>query len=382
MAQQTINTVIVLRNDKSTAWAESSHVLLAGEVGISYLDNGNVIAKVGTYDGVNEATKKTWAELPQLEGVIEDEITLTHNFGRYKTSNGFVTTDDAKGKTVSEWLIHALSETKDPTVTAPTFALTADTIGGEIGSKVTKLTWYAKTGYGNYEYGPDTGLSKADRSWAISNTYDSQTATVAKGTADTTAPSASNSNTGTYKGTFTLTGGIQLTQEASKEYAKINGDYELDATNAAIPLNNIGVGVPGKKIASASGSKSASVTGTAYRKPFWGIKAAGSTIDIAAMTSAQVRALGNSGTSNGGLPTSLDVPVGTQQVIFAAKSGAKSKLVAKDTKAMNAEVSFTKVANKLKVSSANDYDDYNYDVWYVDFGSGVDAAMNLSLTWS
>ena len=31
MAQQTINTVIVLRNDKSTAWAESSHVLLAGE---------------------------------------------------------------------------------------------------------------------------------------------------------------------------------------------------------------------------------------------------------------------------------------------------------------------------------------------------------------
>lgn len=375
MAQQTINTVIVLRNDKSTAWETSSHVLLEGEVGISYLDNGNVIAKLG--NGVD-----TWAALPQIEGVFENEITLTHNFGRYKTTNGFVTTDDAKGKTVSEWLIHALSETKDPTVTAPTFTLTADTIGGEIGSKVTKLTWYAKTGYGNYEYGPATGLSKADRSWTISNTYDSQTFTVAKGTADTTAASTANSNTGTYKGTFALTGGIQLTQEASKEYTKINGSYELDATNATVPLNNIGVGVPGKKIASASGTTSVSVTGTAYRKPFWGVKSAANAISIADLTSAQVRALGSSGTSNGGLPTSLDVAVGTQQVIFAAKAGAKSKLVAKDTKAMNAEVSFTKVASKLKVKSANDYDEYDYDVWYVDFGSGVDAAMNLSLTWS
>ena len=42
MAQQTINTIIVLRNDQTTNWESSSVVMLKGEVGIGYLENGNV----------------------------------------------------------------------------------------------------------------------------------------------------------------------------------------------------------------------------------------------------------------------------------------------------------------------------------------------------
>lgn len=44
---QTINTIIVLRNDQTTNWESSSVVMLKGEVGIGYLENGNVIAKLG-----------------------------------------------------------------------------------------------------------------------------------------------------------------------------------------------------------------------------------------------------------------------------------------------------------------------------------------------
>jgi hypothetical protein len=118
MAKQ-INTVIVLRNDQTTNWESSDYKLLQGEVGIGYLDNGNVIAKLGV-DG-----ETAWKDLPQIEGVFEDEITLTHNFGRYKTENGFVKTTDAKNKTVSQWLVHALSETKAPEVVQPTASITA-----------------------------------------------------------------------------------------------------------------------------------------------------------------------------------------------------------------------------------------------------------------
>ena len=71
--------------------------MLQGEVGIGYLENGNVIAKLG--DGVN-----TWKDLPQIEGVFEDDVILTYNFGKHVIDQtvGFKKVD-AKGMTMSEW---------------------------------------------------------------------------------------------------------------------------------------------------------------------------------------------------------------------------------------------------------------------------------------
>ena len=58
MAQ--LNTIIILRNDSTTAWESSSYQLRKGEVGIEFLDNGKVKMKVGI-DG-----KKTWSQLPYV----------------------------------------------------------------------------------------------------------------------------------------------------------------------------------------------------------------------------------------------------------------------------------------------------------------------------
>lgn len=364
MAQQIIDTVIVLRNDQTTNWESSSHIMLAGEVGIGYLENGNVIAKLG--DG-----EHSWKDLPQIEGVFEKELTLTHDFGRYKTSNGFVKTDDAKGLTTSQWLIHALSETKAPTITQPTFELTATGTGdgGEIGTYITALNWNGTATYGSYEYGPATGLSGSNVTWSIKNNKDSQTAS-------------------TEDGSFALTERIQLTQEASTEYATITADYALDASSAADPLNNIGEATTGK-IESKSGTLTAKVNAKSYRKPFYGVLAAGEALDIANLTSAVIRDLPNSGTSNGGFPSSIDVPVGSQMVIFAAKAGVKKSLTATDNKAMNAEVGFTKVANAVKVEGANGFEAVDYDIWYVDWNpdkapgyTGIGSAKQLKLTWA
>lgn len=365
--QQQINTVIVLRNDQTTNWESSEYKLLKGEVGIGYLDNGNVIAKLGI-DG-----KTAWKDLPQIEGVFEDEIILTHDFGRYKTDNGFVKTADAKGMTTSQWLIHALSETKEPTITPPTFSLTASAVGAgsEIGSYLTALKWDGTTTYGSYEYGPDTGLSSIDRTWTISNNIDAQVSTFEDGT-------------------FALADSdkIQLTQEASKIYAIITGEYILNADRAASPVNNIGVATTGK-ITSMSGTKIANVEATAYRKPFYGALQAGQAFDVNNLTSTLIRSLPKSGTSTTNLPATLEVPVGTEMVIFAVKAGVHSKLTATDTKAMNAEVNFTKVPNAVKVEGANGFTAVDYDIWYVDWNpdkiagyAGIGSAKQLKLTWA
>lgn len=385
MAQQTINTVIVLRNDKSTAWEQSSHVLLEGEVGISYLENGNVIAKLG--DG-----EHTWADLPQIEGVLEDEITLTHNFGRYKTTNGKVKTTDAKGKTISEWLIHALSEVLNPKTNYPTLSMTggvyvegasSTTTKCEIGSKITALRWDNTFSSGSYKdaansgtYGTTasatsnaTGVTVKD--WSISNDIDSQTAT-------------------TEDGKFTLNSAnyIQVDTEGTNSYATVYTNATINLANVRTPLNNLGDAYEAGKIkgwdtaGNTVKSLSASCSVEAYRKPFWGVKAAGSTLDINNLTSADIRGLSNSGTATDGLPSTLAVAVGMQQVIFAAKAGTKASLTVKDAAAMNATVSFTKKEAAVSVKGANDFDGTDYDIWYVDFGSGLDAAMSLELTWA
>ena len=363
---QTINTVIVLRNDQTTNWESSEYRLLPGEIGIGYLANGNVIAKLGT-DG-----KTAWKDLPQIEGVFEDEITLTHNFGRYKTNNGFVKTTDAVGKTTSQWLIHALSETKEPTITQPTFSLSASGTPSkaEIGEVITALSWNATATYGKYEYGPATGLSASNLTWNISNSVDTTTSTAVKSS-------------------FTLASEKQITldTEGTKTYATITGAYSLNASGATTPVNNVGAPTSGK-ITDKTGTKTANVDVTAYRKPFYGVLTPDKVVDVTALSSDVIRALPSYGTDTNALPTALAVPAGTQMVIFAAKAGTFSTLTATDDKAMNAGVDFTKVAKAVKVKGANGFattdapDGVDYDIWYVDWQAGIGAAKQLTLVWA
>ena len=138
MANQ-INTIIVLRNDSTTAWADSQYKLQSGEVGVGYMDrtleDGSTkkvpIIKVG--DGQN-----VWSDLPQAEGVFENDVILTYNFGKHTTSNGFVNAG-GKGMTTSEWLIDALSVTEEPDITKPDASISASFTpsSGESGTAIT-----------------------------------------------------------------------------------------------------------------------------------------------------------------------------------------------------------------------------------------------------
>ena len=375
MAQQ-INTIIVLRNDQTTNWEKSSHVMLKGEVGIGYLENGNVIAKLG--DG-----EHSWKDLPQIEGVFEDNVTLTYNFGKHTIdpSVGFKTVE-AKGMTTSQWLLEQLSEVdNNPTINQPssTFKIQKVTgAGGEIGSKITKIEWNGGSSFGSYQYGPATGVSASNRTWEIESTIGGEKLT-----------STSED------GSFTVD--IQLTQEAEKTYATVFGKCTIDATNAAYANNNVGKPTT-LKVSSYENTHEVYAKASAYRRPYYGVFAAGSAVDVSTLDSAAVKKFPSSGTSTKGLPSSISVPKGSQMVIFAARAGAYSSLTATDDFANNSTVSFTKVANAVRVKGYNDFvtstesaekDGALYDIWYVNWNpdnapgyTGISSAKKLTLKWS
>ena len=372
MAEKTLNTVIVLRNDKSTDWADSDVILREGEVGVSYLDNGNVVVKAG--NGVDK-----WPELKQVEGVFEQPVTLTQNFGYFTgvPNGGYKTFAETAGMTTSEFLLSALKKTVEPTIVQPSASLSASAViennDKEVGAKITGLTWDGGTSNGSYKVGSGsdqgTGISSSNFTWAVSNSIDSQTSTK-------------------MDGTFTLTSDkyIQINTDTEATYARIDATVTLDASSAKAPKNNLGEETTGKITTATAGSpwtKTANIKVTGYRKPFWGVIAAASGLkDPTDYVSADVRALPNNATTAGGFPTRLAVPAGSQMVVFFAKHGVKSSLTATDDNAMNAGVTFTKVENACSVEGANGFTGTNYDLWYVNWGAGIGSAKQLTLKWS
>lgn len=378
MAEKTLNTVIVLRNDKSTDWADSDVVLREGEVGVSYLENGNVVVKAG--NGVDK-----WPQLKQVEGVFEQPVTLTQNFGYYTgvPTGGYKTFTDTEGMTVSEFLLSALKKTVEPTIVQPSASLTASAVvennDPEIGAKITGLKWNGSTSNGSYKVGTGadqgTGITSNNFTWSVSNTTDSQTSTAEDGT-------------------FTLTSDkyIQINTDGAANYSRIDATVTLDASSAKTPKNNLGENTSGIITATTAGSpwtKTANVSATGYRKPFWGVIAAAEGLKSPEdFVSADVRSLPNKGTSAKSFPATIDVPVGSEMVVFFAQAGKYSSVTATDSKAMNATVTFTKVANACTVEGANHFTAVAYDLFYVDWNpdrvagyAGIGSAKSLNLTW-
>lgn len=382
MVEKTLDTIIVLRNDHGDdvkfGTADSKAILKPGEVGIHYLDNGNVMVKAG--DG-----ETGWEDLPQVESVLENDIMLTYSFGKHTVPTGGSKNAGGKNMTFSQWFQDSLKNTVDPTVTQPGASMSAsvDNTGAnlEVGSYITKIKWDGSTSNGTYKVGSGsdqgTGISSSNFSWAVSNNIDAQTST-------------------SVDGSFTLADDKkkQITSTSEVSYATISATVTIDPSSAKNPKNNLGEDVSSMKITGfdTAGTKTKSLTAnakaTGFHKPFWAVKAAAADLkSIADYTSSDVRGLANSANSTKGFPTSLAVPAGSQQVMFFARAGAYSSLTATDDKAMNAEVSFTKVANATKVKGNNEYapegtTGFDYDLWYVDWGAGIGAAKQLTLKWS
>ena len=311
MATNQINTIIVLRNDSTTDWAKSDYILLSGEVGVGYMtriiSEGETtttkqvpIIKVG--DGVNK-----WSDLPQAEGVFENDVILTYNFGKHTTSNGFVNAGGA-GMTTSEWLIDALSVTEEPTITKPDASMTASFTpsSGETGTAITKVNWTGTFTDGTYEYGSDETRDETD---ATEKKAANASATWIVKLGDTQIGTTED---GSYA--------QSLVMGDTQTKVTLSAEANLVTTNVRTPLNNIGAVTTGKITTFADGSTkktfAPAATVTGYRKMFVGCTGE-------ALTSDVIRGLSLKNAQASTTAFEVTAPTGATKLVIAAPTNSQ-----------------------------------------------------------
>lgn len=306
MAEKTLNTIIVLRNDKSTDWADSKVILKPGELGVSYIYEAdgvtvkNVVVKAG--DG-----EHTWAELKQIESLLEKDIILTYNFGRHTTSNGFVNAGGT-GMTTSEWLIDALSVTEEPDITKPDASMTASFTpsSGEAGTAITKVNWSGTFTDGTYEYGSTETKDETD---ATKKKQANASATWVVKFGDTQIGTTED---GSYA--------QSLVMSDTQTKVTLSAEATLVTTNVRTPLNNVGAETSGKITTFADGTTkktfTPAATVTGYRKMF-----VGCTGD--ALTSDVIRGLSLKSAQASTTAFEVTAPTGATKLVIAAPTNSQ-----------------------------------------------------------
>lgn len=441
----TLNTRIILRNDSTANWlTNSNQVLLKGEVGIEFLADGKVKMKVGdgtktwaelsyfggdeshVYEATLEANETKEAAITRVVGTntpvsgdiaivkalingekyeytayvyngtawaamdgnynaenvyFDSDLLLTYAFGKFvpDKTTGNVTVS-AAGKSIKDLLMSAYVDVVDPTITDPdlSVSLSPASASGEVGTYYSIPTATATMTAGSYSYGSTTSNSTSAGIVATSIKISDNKVKGEK--------SSSNSNTATY--TISATDLPETSRQITDTAQSIVFSAECSYPASSLqPVNNIGESADEDgntytaiDAGTDTASKTYSISG--YRKPFWGYKLTTEALaDPTKITSAQVRALGNSGTSVGGVPTTFTVPKDTKQVYFAVKAGTKTSLTAVNKSALSAPVAFTKVASGVSVEGANSYTAVAYDLWYANFDEGTSGSAELGLTW-
>ena len=243
---------------------------------------------------------------------LKDKIVLAGDYGIDSrkdkiTSIGNLRIGDeiAAGTSIQSLLMDMLSQRLQPAdPTNPSASITLYMDGAtkksaagavEVGTTINP-SYTASLTAGSYTYGPATGVTAS--SYAVSSTGRK---TVDGATAETVEDSAT-----TATGSFT-----SFVVDDDTNY-KLS--VSIPHNEGVVANDNLGsASSPEKKI--AAGTKTAtSGTVTGFRSIFYGYKAGGATLDVANLTSAQIRALGNDATVT--KPTSITTNK-MQQIFFA-----------------------------------------------------------------
>lgn len=388
-----LNTRIQLKHGLAASWTKSNPVLLAGEVGIEtdtfkmkvgdgtshwdtlgYLgadandilaiinENRDSCTTVEVAEGKNDTEALATIPNPKngdiavLVKVISGDKKSYTAFvydnawkamdGNYNASNVYFDKDltytvgigtlakpsssatfNAAGKSVEEVLKKLMAEEVNPSITQPSATLSSDNIGAkEVGTNIA-IKYNISTNPGSYTYGPETGVTFSN----YQATFNGETLTGASGTFPD----------------------VQVTDTMN---LSISGS--VNYSDGVIPETNLGNEYKNGQI--KAGTKSLSKgTLTGYRNWFYGYKAGGATINVANLTSANIRALTP---QNGSFPGTISTNK-MQQMFFAIPKGKKTD-VSVANNVNGAPCTVTKVTD-IMVEGANGYTAIAYDVWYV-----------------
>lgn len=289
--------------------------------------------------------------------ILKDNITLAGDYTQVgnltKAKTGTATFSTA-GKSVAAALTEIFSKRLQPgNPTQPAVSLTfSQAKAYEVGTKVTP-TYSASLSAGSYTYGPSTGITAT--AWDV-DAIDNGTTVESKTTAS---------------GSFS-----EITVEEDTHYKIV-----ATATHGAGPVAKDNLGDPSNPVKQISaGSKSKEVGSiTGFRSVFYGYKAGGSTLDVANLTSAQIRGLGNAATTT--KPTSMTTNK-MQQMFFAfvqPASGHAAAPVVKD--ATNGAPQTVSGPITVNVEGANGYEAIPYDVYYVSNAAAASGELKFNITY-
>ena len=402
MAEKTLKTRILLRNDTAANWETNKTVVLKkGEVGIEIDTNrmkigdgvtayGNlkyfggeaalnfevfpkndetdvaaITAAIGDteiHNGDTAIVKRdiaggkssytayvydgTWKAMDgnyRADNVYFDEdLIYTANIGVKTVPDSGSGTITAAGKNVEEVLASILAEEKNPDTTQPAASVTATNVGTfEIGTSK-NISYTAKLSAGSYTYGPNTGIVAG----TVTATCDGKALTGA---------------TGTFEGVIA---------EATEKKVSVSIEHAAGAT----PKTNLGHAYEAGKI--VAGTKTATSSGIkGVRYMFWGPMT-----DDVALNSANIRALAHKQAQGAGTLSTFGAGAGAKKVIVAVPAGRKITKVLMPS-ALNADVTalFVKQGTTVSVEGAESYAAAPYDV-YVYQPASIDAGETYSVT--
>ena len=413
MANTTLRTRIVLRNDSTANWlANDSQVLLKGEVGIEFLESGSPKIKIG--DGI-----KAWSELPYFGG--DSELRSAKVF--QVTAEGDTTDDVAITNAVGATAL----QTGD-------LAIVKRAIAGDkfqyTGYAYNGSEWAAMDGNYNAEnvyFAKDLITTSAIGNITLTNGQATiaaegknlkqvfETIFVKEKNPTVTQPSVSVSLSGagakevgtkvtpSYNATFnkgsyeygpdtglTATWAVKDSRNeegtaATGSFSELevgdNTNYTVTATATygagATPLTNIGNPyAAGAIVAGSKNGTSSAITG--YRNSFYGTL----TEMPEALSSSTIRGL--SGKANAkwtnGKTFTISIPVGAKAVIFAYPATLRDVTSVKDVNGLSAEVKSAFVKSTLSVEGANAYAGADYKVYVSEFAEAVQKANTYNVT--
>ena len=413
MANTTLRTRIVLRNDSTANWlANDSQVLLKGEVGIEFLESGSPKIKIG--DGI-----KAWSELPYFGG--DSELRSAKVF--QVTAEGDTTDDAAITNAVGATAL----QTGD-------LAIVERAIAGDkfqyTGYAYNGSEWAAMDGNYNAEnvyFAKDLITTSAIGNITLTNGQATiaaegknlkqvfETIFVKEKNPTVTQPSVSVSLSGagakevgtkvtpSYNATFnkgsyeygpdtglTATWAVKDSRNeegtaAAGSFSELevgdNTNYTVTATatygTGATPLTNIGKPyAAGAIVAGSKNGTSSAITG--YRNSFYGTL----TEMPEALSSATIRGLSGKANSKwtNGKTFTISIPVGAKAVIFAYPATLRDVTSVKDVNGLSAEVKSAFVKSTLSVEGANAYAGADYKVYVSEFAEAVQKANTYNVT--
>lgn len=287
---------------------------------------------------------------------FDEDFIFTEKIGTVKTLTNGSATVPAAGKNVKEFLASLFASETQPTITSPTYNLTATPIlenTTEIGSYITGYSWDGSWSSGSYSYGSkensstSTGINKP--TYEISENKMNQTSSLEDGTFEL----------GDNK--------IQINSTTTKSYATITGKCTYQ-DSPYTPVTNLGNNASAGSLKGKTITKTADISVTGYRSSFKYIGEDYTTVidnDFIRNSTNM-----NSNTKNFGTVT---IPKGTKRIMFAVPDGSATLNSVVDVDGMGLPVTDNFTKTVIAVEGANGFAATDYSVFVCEVAEGLAA---------